>query len=90
VSTMTRAETDTWSVGDRLPNGNHILALEAFVWGGYYWVVLALCRGPMPYVTWQMEADGTTYWGHYHSDIGAVIDDYVERTRWMRCMADGR
>lgn len=32
-----------------------------------------------PFVTWQEGKDGATYWGHYHHEISAAVEDYESR-----------
>lgn len=32
-----------------------------------------------PFVTWAEDADGNTYWGHYHGDLIEAVADFEER-----------
>lgn len=43
-------------------------------------VVLAFHeQSPHPYVTWLVDRDGSTYAGHYHSDVVPALADFNKR-----------
>lgn len=67
--------------GDRLNNGAVVLAAREEE-GGSAAVVLALSstKGPVPFVTWHVRMkDGACFWGSYHTDLEAALEDYKSR-----------
>jgi hypothetical protein len=64
--------------GDRLPNGAVVLhATETTVEG----TVLAYFGGAQPWVTWRYRAGdlGSTWAGHYTTDLADAVADYRRR-----------
>ena len=77
--------------GDTLANGFKAVNVELVervtdpetggVRSELYYVLAAGSADQMhPYVTWAMDKDGDTYWGHYHSTMFDALTDFIERT----------
>ena len=57
-----------------LKNGAEIINMDSIAG-----IVLAKFRG-FEYVTWNVDADGNAYWGHYfNDDLNAARIDYADR-----------
>lgn len=41
--------------------------------------VIARTEGVMPYVTWAIDAEGHTYWGHYFKTLNEAVKDFNQR-----------
>lgn len=66
--------------GDTLPNGSQ--ALECAKLRKDEWVVLADSHptSPVqPYVTWNADAAGNVYWGHYFTHLSDAAEDFTVR-----------
>ena len=76
--------TPTYHIGQILPNGALVIAARR-MGDTDRWIVLAIKEGGRashlyePYVTWEANGDGHTYWGHYYSNFNAAARDYAGR-----------
>lgn len=68
-----------YKVGDTLRNGAMVIAIQKRARHDDSRVVLAYREGNDEYVTWVMDADGNTFWGHYFFDIAKAAADFAER-----------
>lgn len=63
--------------GCTLKNGSVLLAIKKIL-GGI--IVLAKWEGHYhPYVTWRMDDEGNTYWGHYFAEYREAKNDFDKR-----------
>ncbi len=67
----------TRTVATRLANGARLVGMLENTHGERF--VMAETDGAQPWVTWQMNEDGATFWGHYFSDRRAALADLIER-----------
>ena len=58
----------------KLKNGAEVLLHNKL-----HGVVLAKWHSD-PYVTWKMDREGNTYWGHYFDNYSDAFQDYLRRT----------
>lgn len=68
---------DTYSPGDRLPNGAILIDKTQVLTDT--WVVLALHPGAgafHPFCTWRSDAEGNTWHGHYLESFSEASHDY--------------
>lgn len=64
-------------IGTTLANGATVLKVQETYDG---WIVLAAYRGVQPFVTWRVNPDGDSYWGHYFADVLDAHEDFLVRT----------
>jgi len=83
------------SNGDTLENGFKVVSVETLervsdtatgdVRSEFSYVLAAGTADMMhPYATWAMDKNGSTYWGHYFSNMFEATKDYVERVETFK------
>jgi hypothetical protein len=69
--------TDALGRGKKLPNNATIIDYRRVA--AEHYVILALRNDNSEFVTWHSDAEGNCYWGNYHTEISAAVQDYLSR-----------